>query len=158
MAFFRRTQTPRTQPPDMDDCAHLAALGDDPDAWPDLEPHTLREVLALKILEYGTTLDGGRIPGLFALYRHAMTRLPVAVRRQMLQEFSGLTEQNGGLGHMGLMAFLGADTDPGIRSSAALSLAVLFDPGGGDQLAGPRRAGASNNPRGAGGMRDPMKR
>ena len=154
MAFFRRT---RTQPQDMDDCAHLSGLGDDPDAWPDLEPDTLREVLALKILEYGATMDGGRIPRLLALYRHAMTRLPVAVRQQILQEFSGLTGQSGGLGLMGLMTFLAADTDPGIRSSAALSLAVLFGSGSGE-LAGPRRAGASKNPRAAGGMRDPTKR
>ena len=34
--------------------------------------------------------------------------------------------------------FLAADTNPGIRSSAALSLSVLFDPEDGDELAGPR--------------------
>jgi hypothetical protein len=51
-----------------------------------------------------------------------------------------LIEQHGGLGHMGLMMFLAADTNPGIRSSAALSLSVLYDPSQErqDQLAGPR--------------------
>jgi len=34
--------------------------------------------------------------------------------------------------------FLAADNNPGIRSSAALSLSVLFGPEDGDELAGPR--------------------
>ena len=120
------------------ECRELSDLGDQPDAWPALDDATLREVLALKFIEYGATQDAGCIPGLFALYRHAMTRLPVLVRREMLVECASLIEQHQGLGHMGLMMFLAADTDPSIRSSAALSLSVLFDPAGGDELAGPR--------------------
>jgi hypothetical protein len=92
----------------------------------------------VKFIEYGATQDGSRIARLFSLYRHAMERLDVSERREMLTEFSEMIEHHGGLGHMGLMMFLSADTDPGIRSSAALSLSVLFDPENGDELAGPR--------------------
>jgi hypothetical protein len=135
MAYSKRTTKPRH---DMDDCEHLSALGDEPDAWIDLDDDELKQVISVKFLEYGATQDGSRIPGLFALYRHAMERLAVSERREMLTEFSGMIEQNDGLGHMGLMMFLAADTDPGIRSSAALSLSVLFVPEDGDELAGPR--------------------
>jgi hypothetical protein len=137
MAFFKQTQKPSEG---MDDCEHLSALGADPEAWDDLDDEELKQVIAMKCIEYGATQDGSLIPGLFALYRHAMERLDVGERREMLTEFSHIIEQNDGLGHMGLMMFLAADTDPGIRSSAALSLAVLFDPSqeGQDELAGPR--------------------
>jgi hypothetical protein len=128
----------KKQTRDMDDCEHLSILGDDPEAWDDLDDEELKRVIGVKFIEYGATQDGSRIPGLFALYRHAMERLDVSERREMLTEFSGMIEQNEGLGHMGLMMFLVADTDPGIRSSAALSLSVLFDPQDGDELAGPR--------------------
>lgn len=135
MAFFNRF---KNQKPEMDDCEHLSALGDDPGAWIGLDDDELKQVLSVKFIEYGATQDGSLIPGLFALYRHAMERLDVRERREMLTEFSEMIEQHGGLGHMGLMMFLAADTDPGIRSSAALSLSVLFDPEDGDELAGPR--------------------
>jgi hypothetical protein len=135
MAYSKRTTKPRH---DMEDCEHLSALGDDSDVWIDLDDDELKQVISVKFLEYGATQDGSRIPGLFALYRHAIDRLSVNERREMLTEFSEMIEQNEGLGHMGLMMFLVADTNPGIRSSAALSLAVLFDPDDGDELAGPR--------------------
>lgn len=135
MAFFKQTQKPSEG---MDDCEHLSALGADPEAWDDLDDEELKQVIAMKCIEYGATQDSSLIPGLFALYRHAMERLDVGERREMLTEFSHIIEQNDGLGHMGLMMFLAADTDPGIRSSAALSLSVLFDPADGDELAGPR--------------------
>lgn len=137
MKFFERT---KKQKPEMDDCDHLSTLGDDPDAWEALDDEELKQVIGLKFIEYGATQDGSRIPGLFALYRHAMERLDVGERREMFTEFCGMIEQHDGLGHMGLMMFLVADTDPGIRSSAALSLAVLYDPAqeGQDELAGPR--------------------
>lgn len=130
----------KKQTRDMDDCEHLSALGDDPEAWDDLDDEELKRVIGVKFIEYGATQDGLRIPGLFALYRHAMERLDVIERREMLTEFSGMIEQNDGLGHMGLMMFLVADTDPAIRSSAALSLSVLYDPSqeGQDELAGSR--------------------
>jgi hypothetical protein len=135
MAFFTRF---KKQKPEMDDCEHLSTLGDDPDAWIGLDDDELKQVLSVKFIEYGATQDGSRIAGLFALYRHAMERLDVSERREMLTEFSEMIERHEGLGHMGLMMFLAADTDPGIRSSAALSLSVLFDPEDGDELAGPR--------------------
>lgn len=135
MAFFNRF---KKQKPEMDDCEHLSALGDDPDAWIGLDDDELKQVLSVKFIEYGATQDGSRIAGLFALYRHAMERLDVSERREMLTEFSEMIEQHEGLGHMGLMMFLAADTDPGIRSSAALSLSVLFNPEDGYELAGPR--------------------
>jgi hypothetical protein len=137
MTFFKQTKKPSQE---MDDCEHLSALGDDTEAWDDLDNEELKRVIGVKFIEYGATQDGSRIPGLFMLYRHAMGRLDVAERREMLADFSGMIEQQDGLGHMGLMMFLVADTDPGIRSSAALSLSVLFDPfqEGQDELAGPR--------------------
>jgi hypothetical protein len=135
MAFFNRFKNPN---PEMNDCEHLSGLGDDEDVWAELDDEELKQVLYVKFIEYGATQDSSRIAGLFALYRHAMQRLSVAERREMLTELSGMIEQHQGLGHMGLMMFLAADTDPGIRSSAALSLAVLFDPGDEDDLAGPR--------------------
>ncbi len=135
MNLFKRFKKPKQG---IDDCDHLSTLGDDPEAWDDLDDEELKRVIGVKFIEYGSTQDGSRIAGLFALYRHAMERLDVDERREMLTEFSGMIEQHEGLGHMGLMMFLAADTDPGIRSSAALSLSVLFDPEDGDELAGPR--------------------
>jgi hypothetical protein len=137
MSFFKRK---KKQTQGIDDCDHLSALGDDPETWDDLDDEEMKRVIGVKFIEYGSTQDGSLIPGLFALYRHAMERFDVAERREMLTEFSGMIEQHEGLGHMGLMMFLAADTNPGIRSSAALSLSVLFDPAqeDGDELAGPR--------------------
>jgi hypothetical protein len=135
MNIFKRFKKPKLG---IDDCDHLSALGDDPEAWYDLNEEELKRVIGVKFIEYGSTQDESRIAGLFALYRYAMERLDVDERRQMLTEFSGMIEQHKGLGHMGLMMFLAADTNPGIRSSAALSLSVLFDPEDGDELAGPR--------------------
>jgi hypothetical protein len=135
MALFKRF---KKEKPEMDDCGHLSALGDDPDAWIGLDDDELKQVLSVKFIEYGATQDGSRIAGLFALYRYSMQRLDVDERQAMLTEFSEMIEQHEGLGHMGLMMFLAADMDPGIRSSAALSLSVLLDPADGDELAGPR--------------------
>lgn len=135
MNFFKQSNKPKQG---IDDSDHLSVLGDDPESWDDLDDKELKRVIGVKLFEYGTTQDTSLVAGLFALYRYAMERLDVDERRDMLTEFSGMIEQRKGLGHMGLMMFLAADTDPGIRSSAALSLSVLFDPQGGDELAGPR--------------------
>lgn len=137
MNFFKPK---RKQQPATDDCQHLSAIGDDEEAWDNLDDDELKQVISLKFIEYGATQNASRIPGLFALYRYAMGRLDVDERRAMLTDYSQMIEQHGGLGHMGLMMFLAADTDPGIRSSAALSLSVLYDPSQErqDELAGPR--------------------
>lgn len=135
MNFFKQSNKPKQG---IDDGDHLSVLGDDPESWDDLDDKELKRVIGVKLFEYGTTQDTSLVAGLFALYRYAMERLDVDERRDMITEFSGMIEQRKGLGHMGLMMFLAADTDPGIRSSAALSLSVLFDPQGGDELAGPR--------------------
>lgn len=117
--------------------ARLSALGDDPDAWEDLDDKELKQVVMIKCIEYGVSQDGSRIPALFGLYRHAMTQLDVSDRLEMLTEFSRSTEEQHGKGHMGLMMFLAVDDNPAVQSSAALSLSVLFDPEDGDELAGP---------------------
>lgn len=135
MGFYNRI---RKSKPEMDDCDHLSALGDDSAAWDNLDDDELKQVIAVKFIEYGATQDGSQIAGLFVLYRYAMDRLDPAERTALLTEFSGLIEQNEGLGHMGLTMFLAVDSDPGIRSSAALSLSVLYDPAGDDELARPR--------------------
>jgi hypothetical protein len=136
MALFNRS--PKSHPDADGDCQHLSALGADQTAWNSLEEEELKQVLSVKFIEYGATRDGSRIPALFALYRYSMQRLDVDDRREMLIQFSSMIEQHDGLGHMGLLMFLAADTDPGIRSSAALRLSVLFNPGPADPLAGPR--------------------
>ena len=64
----------------MSDCKHLSGLGDNPTAWDDLEDDELKQVIAVKSIEYGATQDGARIAGLFALYRYAMGRLDRAER------------------------------------------------------------------------------
>ncbi len=134
MAFLDRF---KKRKPKTDDRKNLSALGDDESAWGDLDDEELKQVIAIRFIDYGAKQDTSRIAGLFALYRYAMARLDVTERREILTEFSGMIERHDGLGHMGLMMFLAAETDPGIRSSAALSLSVLFDPAGAGELAGP---------------------
>jgi len=97
-------------------------MGDNPAAWPALEDGTLKELVALKLLEYEATQDSRRISDLLGLYRYLMERIPVSGRMKMLTEFSGLAEKHQGLGRMGLRIFLCVDTDPGIRASAAKRL------------------------------------
>lgn len=120
------------------DHERLSALGNDPEAWASLDEDVLIQVITTKCIEYGISQDGAKIPPLFALYRHGMERLDVSQRMEMLTLFQGMTEQQLGVGHMGLMMFLATDTNPGIRSTAALGLSVLFDPEDGDPLEGPK--------------------
>ena len=87
----------------MDDCDHLSGLGDDAQAWDNLDDDELKQVIAVKFIEYGATQDGARIAGLFALYRYSLGRLGTEERAALLTEFSGLIAQNVGLGQMGLM-------------------------------------------------------
>ena len=102
-----------------------------------MDDDELKQTILIKCIEYGMSQDGSRIPGLFGLYRHAMTQLDVGDRLEMLTEFSRSTEEQHGKGHMGLMMFLAVDDNPAVQSSAALSLSVLFDPEDGNELAGP---------------------
>jgi hypothetical protein len=139
MAVFKRFRpSHRPRQPDPGDCHELSNVGDNPALWDELDDDALRQVLAIKLLEYGATQESKRIDGLFALYRHVMTRIPPSGRLEMLTEFATLIERHHGFGHMGLLMFIAADTDPGIRSSAALNLAVLYDPADGDMRGGPR--------------------
>lgn len=112
----------RPDPSGAIECRDLSRLGEYPAAWAELEDATLRDVVVLKVLEYGTTRDSRRIPGLMVLYRYLMERIPVSDRRAMLGEFSALVQKHQGLGQMGLRIFLAADTDPGIRAAAARHL------------------------------------
>lgn len=129
--FKKKNQEPKF------DYDRLSALGADPDAWEDLDDEELKQVVLIQCIEYGLSQDGGRIPVLFALYRHAMEVLDVGERLQLLTQFSQMTEQQNGKGHMGLMMFMAADNDRAVCSSAALSLSVMFDPEGEGPLAGP---------------------
>ena len=119
------------------DHERLSSLGNDPGAWAGLSDDVLIQVLTTKCIEYGISQDPDSIGPLFALYRHGMERLDVSQRQEMLTLYAGMTEQRQGEGHMGLMAFLMADTNPGICSSAALSLSVLYQPHEGNPLGGP---------------------
>lgn len=115
-----------------------SALGDDPGAWAALSEETLKQLVIVKCIEYGVSQDASRIQKLFALYRHAMARIESQERMEMLLQFSKMTEEQQGQGHMGLMMFLAVEDDPAMCSTAAMNLAVLFDPAGQDELAGPR--------------------
>lgn len=128
----------KKKPSVADDTARKSALGDDPNAWRSLSEEMLWHVLMLKCLEYGITQDGSRIPRLFALYRHAMERLDVSERMHLLTELTMLMESQDGNGHMGLMMFLAAETNPTVRSSAAMNLAALWPVEDGDVLSGPK--------------------
>jgi hypothetical protein len=121
-----------------DDWLRASAAGDDPNVRYYLSDEQLKQVVMVKCIEYGVRRDGDGIGQLLRLYRHAMSRLNTAERMELLTQFSAMTEQRRGQWHMGLMMFLAEDDDPAIRSTAAMSLAVLFDPPAGDVLAGPR--------------------
>lgn len=120
------------------DYDRMSALGDNPDAWSALDDEVLKHLVIIKCIEYGVTQDVSRISRLFALYGYAKTRLDTSERMQLLTQFSKMTEEQQGQGHMGLMMFLAAEDDPAICSTAAMSLSVLFDPQDGDTLAGPQ--------------------
>src|SRR5262249_32279088 len=92
--------------------------------------------IMVKCMEYGASQDADRIANLFKLYSYVMTRLDRAERLQLATQFAEVVENQRGRGHMGLMMFLVVDDDPGIRSTAAMSLALLFEPASGDSLAG----------------------
>lgn len=109
----------RPDPSVILECRELSQLGEYPATWCELNDDTLRQVAALKLLEYGTTEDRCRIPGLMVLYRYLMERIPVSGRLEMLREFRKLVQAHQGLGQMGLEIFLAADTDPGIRAAAS---------------------------------------
>src|SRR5262245_34703230 len=110
----------------------LSALGDRPEAWQSLTDEELKHVVMLKSIEYGVSQDATCIPNLFELYRHALARLDKSERLQLVTQFSEIVEKEKGHGHMGLMMFLVADDDPAIRSTAAMNLALLFEPADGD--------------------------
>jgi hypothetical protein len=136
MGFLDRPKGKRKAP--RDGYERISAAGDNADVWHSLSDEELKQVVMVKCVEYGESQDGARISRLFELYRHAMSRLDTAERMELLTQFSMMTEERKGQGHMGLMMFLVADEDPAICSTAAMSLAVLFDPQEGDVLAGPR--------------------
>ncbi len=53
MAFFNRFRIPRTpRQPDPGDCHELSRVGDDPALWDALDEAALRQVLAIKFLDY----------------------------------------------------------------------------------------------------------
>ena len=136
MRFFDRFKRQPQQ--ERSDYEVTSELGENPDAWDRLDTAALKQVLTMKCIEYGVSQDESRIPNLFALYRHAMSRLDPSSRLELLTQFSKMTEERKGQGHMGLMVFLFADNEPAVLSTAAMSLAVLFSPEDGDELAGPK--------------------
>jgi hypothetical protein len=136
MSFFDRFRKKTSQAP-ASDYDRLSALGDSPAGWDALSNETLKQLVIVKCVEYGVTQDVSRIPRLFALYGYAKTRLDTSQRMELLTQFAAMTEERMGQGHMGLMMFLAVDDDASICSTAAMSLAVLFDSHDGDELAGP---------------------
>jgi hypothetical protein len=122
---------------EVSDLERLSALAGDPEALDEIEDEELKQLIMVKCIEYGICQDGSLIPQLFGLYRYAMDRLDVSDRTQLVSQYSQFVEDREGEGHMGLMMFLAADTNAAIRSTAALSLSVLFEPEDGNELAGP---------------------
>jgi hypothetical protein len=114
----------------------ISAAGDNPDVWGLQSDEDLKQVISMKCMEYGANQDAARIPNLFQLYRYGVGRLDRTERMQLMMQFSDIVERQKGLGHMGLMMFLVADDDCAIRSTAAMHLAVLFEPEHGDVLTG----------------------
>lgn len=123
--------------PELSDLERLSAMADDPDALDEIDDDQLKQLIMVKCIEYGISQDGSQIPQLFGLYRYAMERLDVSDRTQLVSQYSEFVDSRQGEGHMGLMVFLAADTNAAIRSTAALSLSVLFAPEEGNELAGP---------------------
>ena len=135
MGFFDRFKKQPQQ--ERSDYEVTSQLGENPDAWDRLDTAALKQVLTMKCIEYGVSQDESRIPKLFALYRYAVQRLGKEERLELLTQFSTLTEERGGEGHMGLMMFMAGDHEASIVSTAALSLSVLFPPKDGNPLSGP---------------------
>lgn len=123
--------------PEVSDLERLSAMASDPEAWDEIDDDQLKQLIMVKCIEYGISQDGSQIPALFGLYRYAMERLDVSDRTQLVSQYSEFVDGRDGEGHMGLMMFLAADTNAAIRSTAALSLSVLFEPEDGNELAGP---------------------
>ncbi len=135
MGLLNRLRKPQKKEPL--DYELSSKLGETPEAWAKLDTTTLKQVLTVKCIEYGVSQDANRIPNLFALYRHAVDRLTKEDRMELVTQFSALTEERGGEGHMGLMMFMAGDHEASIVSTAALSLSVLFPPQDGNPLSGP---------------------
>ena len=108
-----------------------------PEAWQALDKEQLKEWLFLACLKYGILNDSRHLETILQLQRHAVTRLGVAERAAVLAELDQCILGRKGKGHMALLPFLLADDDGGICSTAAMSLAQLFDPEDGNELAGP---------------------
>jgi hypothetical protein len=137
MGIFDRFGKKKEKKP-VSEYEQMSALVDDPKAWEELDNDRLKQLVIVKCIQYGVSQEASRIPMLFALYKHAMKRLDISERLQLLSDFSAMTEQQKGNGHMGLMMFLVAENNPGIRSTAAMSFAVLFQPQNDDVLSGPK--------------------
>ena len=136
MALFDRFKKQKGPPASA--YKRLPPRSDDPKRWIALSGPQLKDLVMVKCIEYGVTQDDTKIPMLFALYMHAVERLDVSERLQLLTQFSAMTEERSGQGHMGLMMFMAVDNNAGVRSSAAMSLAVLFPSEDLDELAGPK--------------------
>jgi hypothetical protein len=87
MGIFDRYGKKERKP--VSEYEQVSALGDDPKAWEELGNEQFKQLVIVKCIEYGVSQDASRIPLLFALYRHAMQRLDVSERMQLLNNFSG---------------------------------------------------------------------
>ncbi len=103
----------------------------------ELSDEELKQLVFAKCIEYGVGQDGSQIQALFQLYKLAMKRLSVSDRMQVLNELIIAIEDGKGRGHMGLMMFIAAEDAPGIISTAAMSLALLFPVQDGFNISGP---------------------
>jgi len=97
----------------------------DPNAWEGMDDDEFTQSIILLITRYGMTSDGSMIRLVFGAYKHWMTRSTPNDRINALQMVTTLVEQHDGAGYIGLMAFVEADTDHQVVSTAALNLASV---------------------------------
>jgi hypothetical protein len=108
-----------------------------PESWTGLSAAHLQRLLATQVAWYGATNDASRVPLLRRLYEHAVSRISVADRLELLQATTELVERRQ-LSVNSLLPFIITDPEHVVVSTAALNLAVLMPLKDGDPLTGPR--------------------
>lgn len=127
MDDFSKLQRPcRASQPGAFEHHQLSRIGDESSGWPSLDDADLKQLVILKLLEYGTTEDTDRLSNIVGLYQYLIERISGLERHEILMKLSQLIGKHRYLGHMGLRVILSTESDPAIRASAADSLSSLF--------------------------------
>lgn len=108
-----------------------------PELWTGLGKSEIQRLLASQIARYGATNETERVPLLMRLYDHAVDRLVVDERLELLQSVAKMVEERK-LSTNALLPFIVTDPVHAVVSTAALNLAVLMPLDNGDPLTGPK--------------------